>query len=98
MQISDTVFAMLLLPGKFQEFTPRALAKPKETTEVLTALQYDSREKVDEIMTIALNNGGTEVRPAEEHGFMYGRSFADPDGHIWEPFWFDMSTLEENKE
>lgn len=97
MQISDTVFAMLLLPEKFRQFTPRALAKAKETTEVLTALQYGSREKVDEIMAAALENGGTEVRPAEEHGFMYGRSFADPDGHIWEPFWFDMSTLEEIK-
>jgi predicted lactoylglutathione lyase len=27
----------------------------------------------------------------QEHGFMYGRSFEDPDGHIWEVVWMDLA-------
>jgi uncharacterized protein len=32
--------------------------------------------------------------PADDHGFMYLRSFIDLDGHIWEVFWMDPSTLQ----
>ena len=96
MVISDTCYAMLMLPSKFSTFIPnRSIADATRTTEVLTALGYDSREAVDAAMETALANGATEFRPAEDHGFMYGRSFADPDGHVWEPFWFDTSKLEE---
>ena len=29
--------------------------------------------------------------PTQDHGFMYGRSFEDPDGHIWEVMWMDAA-------
>ena len=40
-------------------------------------------------------NGGTaDVNPPEDHGFIYQRTIADPDGHIWEPFWMDPAMAE----
>ncbi|MCB1343497.1 MAG: lactoylglutathione lyase [Pseudooceanicola sp.] len=94
MQIGETAFAMLLLPSKFQTFTPRSIVDPTKSTEVLIALQQDSKAAVDAMIATAVAAGGAEFRPAEDHGFMYGRSFCDPDGHVWETFWFDASTLE----
>jgi predicted lactoylglutathione lyase len=61
------------------------------TPEVLLALQVESRERVDELVEKALAAGGGEAREPEDHGFMFGRSFEDPDGHIWEVFWMDAS-------
>lgn len=95
MQISETCFAMMLHPGKFKGFTPRAIADATKTTEVLTALQLESKAAVDAMIEAAIGAGGSEFRPAEDHGFMYGRSFCDPDGHVWEPFWFDAATIPE---
>jgi len=60
---------------------------------VLTALQLESREAVDRLTDMALANGGGVVRDAEDHGFMYGRAFADPDGHIWELFWMNADAM-----
>jgi uncharacterized protein len=28
-------------------------------------------------------------------GFMYGRSFEDPDGHIWEVMWMDPAAAQD---
>jgi uncharacterized protein len=78
-------FAMMLGHDFFKGFTPRPIADATQATEVLTALQLESREAVDAIMTAALANGGTEVREPQDLGFMYSRAFADLDGHIWEP-------------
>lgn len=93
MRISDTCFAMLLTHAKFAGFTPRRIADASQTTEVLTALQLESREAVDRLTDRALANGGGVVRDAEDHGFMYGRAFADPDGHIWELFWMNADAM-----
>ncbi|MEC5324283.1 VOC family protein [Aurantimonas sp. A3-2-R12] len=93
MRISDTCFAMLLTHEKFASFTPRRIADARETSEVLTALQLESREAVDRLTDMALASGGGVVRDAEDHGFMYGRAFADPDGHIWELFWMNAEAM-----
>ncbi|MGD1880269.1 MAG: VOC family protein [Kiloniellaceae bacterium] len=93
MKISDSCFAMLLTHAKFGPFTPRPIADAQKTTEVLTALQLDSRAAVDRLTDLALENGGGVVRDVEDHGFMYARAFADPDGHIWEPFWMDPDAM-----
>lgn len=84
MVISDEIFAMLLTEAKFKEFTNRPIANAKQTTEVLTCLSVESRTKVDYLVNRALAQGASEVRDPEDHGFMYGRSFSDLDGHIWE--------------
>lgn len=90
MVISETIHVMLLTHHKFSQFTSKRIADAHGTAQVLLALSADSREAVDEITEQALAAGGREPRPAQDHGFMYGRSFEDPDGHVWEPFWMDM--------
>lgn len=94
MVIADDIYAMLLTHAKFREFTPKAIADAGSTTEVLIALSRDNREAVDRTMDAALKAGATEARPGMDHGFMYERSFNDPDGHIWEVFWMDPAVAE----
>ncbi len=84
MEVNDHCSVMLLTHEKFASFTPREIADTSKTTEVLTCLQLPNREAVDEMCDKALNNGAGYVREPQDHGFMYGRAFADPDGHIWE--------------
>ena len=93
MKISDAATAMLLRREFFQTFTPHALTDGRQT-EVLLALQLDNRAAVDAMVARALATGGSTVRPPQDHGFMYGHAFADPDGHIWEPFWMDPAAME----
>jgi hypothetical protein len=59
----------------------------------MVAIALDNREAVDRMMTQALAAGGGEPRPAMDMGFMYNRTFSDPDGHRWEPFFMDMSAM-----
>lgn len=96
MVISEDIFAMLLTEAKFKEFTPKEIADATKTTEVLTCLSAESKEKVNEIVDKALKAGGTETRQSQDYGFMFGRSFNDLDGHIWEIMWMDMSALPEH--
>ena len=90
MVFSDTIHVMLLTHAKFAQFTPKRIANAKATSEVLICVSADSREEVDEITERALAAGGREPREKQDHGFMYGRSFEDLDGHIWEPMWMDL--------
>jgi predicted lactoylglutathione lyase len=91
MVVTDDIYAMLLTHPKFKEFTQKDIADAHKTTEVLTALSFDSKTKVNEIIDKAVAAGGTEAREPFDYGFMYGRSFNDLDGHIWEVFWMDPS-------
>jgi predicted lactoylglutathione lyase len=91
MVLSDVIHVMLLTHDKFAQFTPKRIADAKETSEVLICISADSREAVDDIADKALAAGGREPREKQDHGFMYGRSFEDLDGHIWEPMWMDMA-------
>jgi predicted lactoylglutathione lyase len=89
--ISENIYAMILTHDKFKQFTPKEIADSTKTSEVLTALSFESKEKVNEVADKAISSGGSEARAAFDYGFMYGRSFNDPDGHIWEAFWMDMN-------
>jgi predicted lactoylglutathione lyase len=93
MVVSETISVMLLTHDKFRQFTPRAIADARAATEVLLCVSSDSREAVDSLAEAALANGGAEPRGPQDHGFMYGRSIEDPDGHIWEPMWMDVAAL-----
>jgi predicted lactoylglutathione lyase len=90
MVFSDVIHVMLLTHEKFAQFTPKRIVDAKESSEVLICISAESREAVDEITEKALAAGGREPREKQDHGFMYGRSFEDLDGHIWEPMWMDM--------
>ena len=94
MVFSETIHVMLLTHGKFSQFTPKRIADAHETSEVLIAISADSRAAVDEMTEQALAAGGREFREAQDYGFMYSRSFEDPDGHIWEPAWMDLAAMQ----
>ena len=91
MVFSDTIHAMLLTHDKFRQFTPKKIANARDTSEVLICLSADSREAVDDMVDKAAAAGGNvDPSPKQDYGFMYGRSFEDPDGHIWEVMWMDV--------
>ena len=91
MQLSDEIVFMVLSEEFFATFTPRPIADAHATTEVLICISRDSRDAVDAIVEAAAGAGGkADIREKQDMGFMYGRSFADPDGHIFEPMFMDM--------
>ncbi|MEV6164012.1 VOC family protein [Streptomyces sp. NPDC052052] len=92
--ISDTIFVMLLTEPRFREFTKKEVADASASTEVILALSAESREKVDELVDTALASGGSPANPPMDFGSMYGRSFQDPDHHIWEVMWMDPAAVE----
>ncbi|MFG2477916.1 VOC family protein [Streptomyces fagopyri] len=92
--ISDTIVAMLLSKQRYADFTKKEIADPARTSEVLLCLSAESREKVDELCDKALSAGGSGTREAQDHGYMYGRAFDDPDGHTWEVMWMDPAAVQ----
>ncbi|MGC5025177.1 VOC family protein [Tsukamurella sp. DT100] len=86
-ELGENIVAMLLKNDFFGTFHEATTAAPG-VKETLIALSAESREEVDEVVNRAVAAGGTEGR-SEDHGFMYGRSFDDPDGHTWEIMWMD---------
>lgn len=94
--ISDSIVVMLLDRPRFQEFTPdgKEVVDAAKSTEVLIALSAESREKVDELTDKALAAGGSSAKEAQDHGSMYGRSFQDLDGHVWEVMWMDPAMVQ----
>jgi predicted lactoylglutathione lyase len=96
MQLSDSIFVMLLTHDKFKQFTPRSIADATSSSEVLLCLSADSRESVDSTVEQGVAAGGTaDPSPKQDYGVMYGRSVADPDGHIWEIMWMDPAAAEQ---
>jgi uncharacterized protein len=87
-------YAMLIVEDRFKDFTGKAIADAKTTTEVLVAFSVDRREEVDELVTKAIASGGGPANEPIDEGFMYGWSFEDPDGHIWEPTYMDEAALD----
>ena len=93
MIVSEEAFVMLLVRDRFKDFTKKDLADPRAQTEAILALSADSREQVDELAEQALAAGGSPANDPIEMDFMYSRSFQDPDGHLWELVWMDMSAV-----
>ena len=92
---SESISFMLLTHEYFGTFTSKRIADAQQTCEVLLALSRESREEVDTITQAAAANGGkADVRPPQDMGFMYGRAFQDPDGHVFEPMWMDMAAAQ----
>ena len=92
MVLSETIHVMLLTHDKFRQFTPKQIADAKTSSEVLICISADSRGAVDEIVDKArAAGGGADPSPKQDFGVMYGRSFEDPDGHIWEVMWMDVA-------
>jgi len=94
MIISSEAFVMLLSEPYFRTFTKREVCDRTKQTEGLFALSCDSRAEVDEIVKKAVAAGGSHAMDPQDHGFMYGWSFYDLDGHHWEVLWMDPAALQ----
>ncbi len=93
MIIGENIFAMLVTEQRFKDFTKKEICNAHKNTEVLIAIDVDNREKVDEMVKIAVGAGGSIYMEPQDHGWMYGHSFADLDGHQWEIMYMDENTI-----
>jgi uncharacterized protein len=93
MVVSEQSYVMLLTRERFADFTAKPVADGS-ATEVAICVSAESREGVDEFADAGLEAGATPASEPQDHGFMYGRSFHDPDGHLWEVVWMDQAAVE----
>ena len=93
MIVGKDIFVMLLVEKFFKTFTNKEISDTTKNTEAIVALSAQSREEVDRMMEKVLDAGGREARDPQDHGWMYGRSFEDINGHLWEIFYMDESAM-----
>lgn len=98
MVVGDGASVMLLDRTTFAELAKLPIADPMTHTLSLYCFSVSTRDEVDAVGAAALAAGGTEVDGAEDHGFMYSRSFYDLDGHGWQVMWIDPTTPEPTPE
>ena len=95
MVVSEQAYVMLLQEDRFADFTSKQIADARATTESILCVSAESREDVDRFADTALGAGAAAAGETQDHGFMYGRSFQDLDGHIWEVMWMDPKAVEQ---
>jgi predicted lactoylglutathione lyase len=93
MIIGEDIFIMLLVEKFFKSFTKKDVCDTSKNKEAIVALSVESREKVDQMIEKAIEAGGSEPREKQDQGWMYGRSFEDTDGHLWEVFFMEESAI-----
>lgn len=91
--ISDSIVVMLLVEDRFKDFINGEIGHPHDATSAIYCLSADSPQEVDELVGKALASGGKPWKDLMQDGPMYGHSFADPDGHVWEVLHMDMDQL-----
>ena len=94
MVLSEEAYVMWLRRDFFATFTTRQICDTSQATESLLCLSADSREAVNALIEKAIATGGKPAMPAQDHGFMYGSSFYDVDGHHWEVMWMDPAVVQ----
>lgn len=92
--VEENIFVLVHEPERWKKFL-HSEAAPAGTTAFMVALSADSRDECDTLRAKALANGGSEYGPAQDHGLMYGTSFRDPDGLVWEVTWMDLAAAAE---
>lgn len=97
MIVGEDSYVMLLTEPKFRMFTPKEICDATKSTEVLVALSRESRRDVDETVRKAVAAGGSTYNEPQDHGFMYGHGFQDPDGHIWEVFYMEAAAVQQHQ-
>ena len=96
MVLSEVIHVMVLSHEKFRQFTPKSIADARSVSEVLVCISASDKQEVDAIVSKAENAGGkADPSAVQDYGFMYGRSFEDLDGHIWEVMWMDMEAAKQ---
>ena len=95
MVISETIHVMLMSHQRWRDFTTKTIPDARTSAQMLLCLMVETREACDAAVDKAVAAGGTaDPTPKQDHGFMYGRSYEDPDGHIWEVAWMDLEAME----
>jgi len=94
MLVGEDAYFMLLDRERFTGFSKRPLGDPRRETNALFAISVGSREEVDAMVRNAVAAGGSHAVDPQDHGFMYGWSFYDLDGHHWEVFWMDPAAVQ----
>src|SRR6185312_5190497 len=89
MVVSDQAYVMLLQRDRFADFVTKPLADPATETALTACVSATHRTEVDSLADTALTAGATPAKDPQDYGFMYQRSFHDPDGHLWEIAWMD---------
>ena len=90
MVLSETIHVKLLTHDKWRQFTDRPIVDARQQAQVLLCVSEESREAViAKVDKAAAAGGQPDPTPSQDYGFMFGRSFEDPDGHIWEVMWMD---------
>lgn len=98
MMWSDEIVVMLLTHDFWKTFTGKTIPDAHETAQVMLCLGQESQDAVEAIVGKAVAAGGkADPTPKQDLGFMYGRSFEDPDGHIWENAFMDMGAVPEGE-
>ena len=90
MIVGQDAFVMLLATDFFKTFTQKEICDSSSHVEAITAISVESRDEVDEMVNKALEAGGQPSNDPSDQGFMYGWSFQDLDGHLWEVVWMDQ--------
>ncbi|WP_027174343.1 VOC family protein [Methylobacterium sp. 10] len=93
MVVSESIFVMLLTEARFRDFITGDICDATKATEVLTCLSCESRQEVDDTLSKALAAGAKPWKANMDYGFMYGYSFQDPDGHVWELMHMDPAAV-----
>ena len=93
--VSEQAYVMLLTEARFADFTSKPVADARASTEAILCVSAEDREGVDALADAALAAGATRAGEPVDHGFMYGRSFHDLDGHLWEVMWMSPEAVEQ---
>jgi len=94
MVVSDQAYVMLLVESRFADFTTKPVVDARAGTEAILCVSAENREAVDAFADAALKAGGSRAGQPMDHGFMYGRSFHDLDGHLWEVMWMSPEAVQ----
>jgi len=95
MVVSEQAYVMLLARERFADFTAKPIADAHGSTEAILCVSAEDRDAVDSFADAALSAGATKANEPMDHGFMYGRSFNDLDGHLWEVMWMSAEAIEQ---
>lgn len=95
MVVNEQAYVMLLVESRFADFTTKPIADARASTEAILCVSADSRDAVDALADAALDAGASSANEPMDHGFMYGRSFCDLDGHLWEVMWMSPEAVEQ---
>ena len=92
--VSDDIYLMILTHPFFGGFAPRSIADSTKSTGAIIAISRENRAAVDAMVAAAVANGGHDNDKEQDmDGFMFSRSFCDPDGHVFEPMWMNPDAI-----